>query len=117
MLYEIRNYHLKQESLSDYECWAKTHALPLLEDQLDVIGFWMLGMPIAECQGDIIDELGPADVTWIIRWQNIEQRNKILPALLKSTEWQSIFGYLPGGRSIYRRLESRFCYSLVSARY
>ena len=40
MLYEIRNYHLKQESLSDYECWAKTHALPLLEEQLDIIGFW-----------------------------------------------------------------------------
>ena len=108
MICEIRNYHFNPTLFEAYKIWAKTEAIPYLARSLDVIGFWLNTNDEPEVHGEPQDALGSANSTWIIRWNDVEHRQKVLPGVLSGPEWESIFSRVPGGGKSYLRTESRF---------
>ena len=112
MIFEIRNYHFKTELLSAYKKWAADEAIPYLSRELEVVGFWVSTGDEAEILGEPHDALGVANVTWIIRWEDLVQRNSIQPQVFSSPEWEDIFSRVPGGLDSYLRIEAKFAESL-----
>lgn len=111
-IYEIRNYHFDPARYDEYAEVAKGEYIRYLREHLDIVGFWIeSGIP-AEVRGAEQDELGPANVTWVIRWASKEERDEKLPAVLGTPEWREIFAEVPGGGASYLRIESRFMESL-----
>ncbi|MDE2945392.1 MAG: hypothetical protein OXT63_14475 [Gemmatimonadota bacterium] len=111
-IYEIRNYHFDPARFEEYSEVAKGEYIRYLRKHLDIVGFWIeSGIP-AEVRGAEQDELGPANVTWVIRWASKEQRDEKLPQVLGTPEWREIFAEVPGGGASYFRIESRFMESL-----
>lgn len=113
MIYEIRNYHFKPELFDRYKDWARSKAVPHLGRELDLVGFWVSNADTPEVTGEPQDKLGVANVTWIIRWKDLAQRNDVLPRVLASPEWEAIFSHVPGGRSSYLRIEAKFADALM----
>lgn len=107
MIFEIRNYHFDPSRFEEYKVWAAEQAVPYLKANLDILGFWVSTEVEPEVNGAPHDELGSANVTWIIRWQNTEERDAKFGKVLSSPEWQAIFEHVPGGRASYRRTESK----------
>jgi hypothetical protein len=113
MLFEIRNYHIRPQSFAAYTHWARTHAVPHLSRKLDLVGFWVSNGEPSQISGNAMDELGSANVTWILRWHDMAQRDATLPATFSDPEWESVFALLPGGLDNYLRFESKFAESLT----
>ena len=113
MIHEIRNYHFRPDRFDAYKAWAKERALPYLASQLDLVGFWVNTADAPEVHGEPLDSLGSANITWVIRWRDLEQRNKELPAVLATPEWGEIFSHVPGGLDSYLRRESKFTEALA----
>ena len=113
MVLEIRNYHFNPALFTEYKEWARTGAVPYLSERLDVLGFWVATNDPPEVRGEPLDKIGAANVTWIIRWNDLAHRNKVLPRVLTSPEWKEIFSRVPGGSASYIRREARFAESLV----
>lgn len=111
-LYEIRSYHFAPELLSEYRQWVDQDALPYLASHVDVVGFWIASGDEPEVGGAALDELGSANVTWIIRWDSMAQRAEVWPKVTSGEEFEAIIGKVPGGRTSYRRAESRFANSV-----
>jgi hypothetical protein len=113
MLFEIRNYYVKPDLLEAYKAWGRSEAIPYLSQQLDVVGFWFITKDAPpEIHGEPQDELGPATVTWIIRWNDVAHRNDLMRRLLSSAAWTDIVSRRPGGSATYLRTESRYAESL-----
>ena len=108
MIFEIRNYHFDPARFDAYKEWGEREAVPFLSRELDLVGFWVSAGDDPEIIGRAHDELGTANVTWIIRWRDREQRNEVLPRLFATPEWEDIFSRVPGGLASYLRIESRF---------
>jgi hypothetical protein len=108
MLYEVRDYHYRPDLFDEYQQWAD-RAVPVLRDLLDVVGFWVDSGEASEVGGtDPIDSpIGHANVTWIIRWEDMQDREENLPKALGSQAWRDIWAEHPdpGG---YLQLMSRF---------
>jgi hypothetical protein len=113
MIFEIRNYHFNPDLFEAYKEWGKAEAIPYLSQQLDVLGFWASTNDAPEIRGELQDKLGSANLTWIIRWRDLAQRNDVLPRVLSNPEWQDIISRVPGGRASYLRTEAKFAESLV----
>ena len=113
MIYEIRNYHFRPDLIDAYKAWAKNEAIPHLASQLDVLGFWINSKDAPELNGAPQDPLGTANVTWIIRWRDLAQRNEVLPRILSSPAWQDIFSRVPEGPASYLRIEAKFAEALM----
>ena len=113
MIYEIRNYHFDPALFDDYQAWAEKEAIPFLAQKMEVLGFWVNTSDDPEVLGAPLDELGSANVTWIIRWRDLAHRNDVEPALFKSPEWAEIFSRVPGGMDSYKRIEAKFTKSLM----
>lgn len=111
-IYEIRNYHFDPARFDEYSEVAKGEYIRYLREHLDIVGFWIESEIPAEVRGAEQDELGPANVTWVIRWASKEERDEKLPAVLGTPEWREIFAEVPGGGGSYLRIESRFMESL-----
>lgn len=111
-IYEIRNYHFDPARYEEYAEVAKGDYIRYLREHLDIVGFWIESGVPAEVRGAEQDELGPANVTWVIRWASKEERDEKLPAVLGTPEWREIFAEVPGGGASYLRIESRFMSSL-----
>ena len=92
---------------------AKAEATPHLASQLDVLGFWINSKDAPEVNGAPQDYLGTANVTWIIRWRDLAQRNEVLPRVLSSPAWQDIFSRVPEGPASYLRIEAKFADALM----
>jgi len=108
MVFEIRNYHFDPDRLDEYKVWARERAIPYFNQFVDVVGFWADCGIDEEVRGAPLDDLGPATVTWIIRWESHEQRQREMPQIIGSEDWKQIFAHVPGGASSYRRIECRF---------
>jgi hypothetical protein len=108
MIFEIRNYHFDPARFDAYQEWGKKEALPYLSRELDLVGFWVSTPDAPEVVGRPHDELGTANVTWIIRWRDRAQRDEVLPRVFATPEWNDIFSRVPGGLSSYLRIESKF---------
>ncbi|MXX78747.1 MAG: hypothetical protein F4Z33_07235 [Gemmatimonadales bacterium] len=111
-IYEIRNYHFDPARFDEYAEVAKGEYIRYLREHLDIVGFWIESGTPAEVRGAEQDELGPANVTWVIRWTSKEERDEKLPEVLGTPEWREIFAEVPGGGVSYLRIESRFMSSL-----
>ena len=108
MIFEIRNYHFDPARFEAYKQWGQSEAIPYLERELDLVGFWVSTPDPAEVLGRPHDDLGTANVTWIIRWKDREQRNEVMARVFASKEWEDIFSRVPGGLPSYLRIEWRF---------
>ena len=113
MIYEVRNYHFQPELLAAYRDWARETAVPYLTSKMDVVGFWVNTPDPCEVVGEPQDKLGPANVTWVIRWRDLAHRNTDWPAALSGAEWERVLATVPGGMASYLRLESKFAEALV----
>jgi hypothetical protein len=113
MIYEIRNYHFLPDKFDAYKSWAKQRALPYLKRELNLIGFWTNIDAPSEVLGVPNDSLGVANITWIIGWNSLEERNETMARVFASDEWKGIFAHVPGGLDSYLRRESKFTESLV----
>jgi hypothetical protein len=82
--HDLRNTELPfpADLIDAYKAWAKNEAIPHLASQLDVLGFWINSKDAPEVNGAPQDHLGTANVTWIIRWRDLAQRNEVLPRIL-----------------------------------
>ncbi|MDE0003794.1 MAG: hypothetical protein OXQ29_13985 [Rhodospirillaceae bacterium] len=116
MIYEIRDYYIDPAMIDVYEEWTTKRALPYMRRELDLVGFWFLADPEPEVTGAPLDETGAANVTWIIRWDDIETRNREMGRVFSPSgdEWSEIWKQHPG-RQVYRRLEVRFTRNVVAA--
>ena len=111
-IYEVRNYHFDPARFDEYAEVARGEYLRYLREHLDIVGFWVdSGIP-AEVRGAEQDELGSANITWVIRWASKTERDEKLPEVLGTPEWREIFAEVPGGGASYLRVESRFMESL-----
>lgn len=107
-MYEIRNYYFKPELFEAYKAWAKSKALPYLKRELDLIGFWTNLPDAPQVNGQPMDDLGSANITWILQWQDLATRNEVMGKVFATPEWAEIFKDVPGGISSYLRMEAKF---------
>ena len=107
---EIRNYHFEPTRFHEYKKWAETLAVPYLKGRYEVVGFWVNNDMAPEYGGSLpLDEnVRPANITWIIRWQNRAQRDKAWEERRSDPEWEAIVSKVPGGRESYLRTEVKF---------
>ena len=112
MLFEIRSYHVKPNLFEAYKKWGTAEAAPYLSRQLDVVGFWVSTGDEPVVTGEDQDKLGPANVTWIIKWRDLAHRNAALPEIMSSPEWKDISSRRPGGTGTYLRTESKYAESV-----
>lgn len=108
MIYEIRSYHFSSELFEQYKKWIQSGAITYLKNNLDIIGFWIGTENPSEVQGTALDSLGSANVTWIIRWRDMNHRNAVFPEVFSRPEWLTLFSTNPGGLKAYLRAESKF---------
>ena len=96
MLYEIRDYHYRPEIFPDYRKWAE-EAVPVLREQLDLVGFWIDDGVAPEVQGaePMQPALGQANVTWIIRWQDKADRDANFRKAFETEEWKAVWARHP----------------------
>jgi hypothetical protein len=113
MLYEVRNYHFRPDLIADYKVWAKTRAIPYLASVIDVVGFWVSTDDPPEVTGAPMDAMGSANVTWVIRWNDLAHRTDALPKALAGPAWGAIFADVPGGGASYLRIEAKFAEALM----
>ena len=113
MIYEIRDYTFDAKLFDEYKVWAREQAIPYLREHLDIVGFWV-NLDIApEVEGEPLDALSTANITWIIRWEDKAQRDMVSPTERGPAEsWQKIIAQVPGGRQSYRRTVVRFTEAL-----
>ena len=111
MIYEIRNYHYAPERLAEYRVWATDIALPHIRSHMDVLGFWVNVDEPAEVAGKPQDDLGPATVTWIIRWESKAARDAGMRRAFGGDAWRRIMDQNPG-RENYLRTEAKFAEAL-----
>ncbi len=109
MIYEIRDYHYRRDIFEAYEVWAK-EAVVVLRDKLDVVGFWVDdGKHKPEVAGSDPHDcpIGSANVTWIIRWEDMAQRNEVMKTAFTGDAWKSVYAKHPDHDG-YIQLASRF---------
>ena len=51
MIFEIRNYHFDPAHFDAYKQWGESEAIPYLERELDLVGFWVSTADPAEVLG------------------------------------------------------------------
>ncbi|MGH8946920.1 MAG: hypothetical protein ACRDVL_12330 [Acidimicrobiia bacterium] len=107
-LIEVRDYHYDESRLDAYRIWA-TEAGEFLRNRWDMSGFWIdSGEPARISGSDPMDpEHGSANVTWVLRWQNLEEREAAWDDLWKDQAWERIWSRHPGYDG-YLQLSVRF---------
>jgi hypothetical protein len=113
MIYEIRDYYVEPTAMGAYEKWLREHALAYIRSHLDLVGFWVNTDAPVQVTGKALDDIGPATVTWVIRWADIDTRNRMMGAVFGpgAADWAEIVKHHPG-RQHYRRIEARFARAL-----
>ncbi len=108
-IYEIRDYTIESEWFDAYKTWAKELAAPWLKSNLEVIDFWMDEGESPEVSGSnpIVSENGQPNVTWIIKWDSREIREKEFPTIMSSDAWKEIWSKHPN-ENAYLHLNVRF---------
>ncbi|MBV1879024.1 MAG: NIPSNAP family protein [Pseudomonadales bacterium] len=109
MINEIRNYHYNPEKLGLYREWAVNEAVPFLKKHLDVVGFWIDSGATPEISGQQKMQLplGSANVTWIIRWQDMAARKAGHKRVFGGDGWKAVFAKHPDANG-YFQIEAKF---------
>lgn len=97
MIYEIRNYYYDPVKFETYAQWARKKAVPILKANFDVVGLWVNNGEPPEIWGNDIESRkhGPPNLTWVIRWESMEQRNLGHKVFSENQEWQEIWSTHP----------------------
>jgi hypothetical protein len=92
MIHEIRDYHYRSDLFEDYRAWAEK-AVPVLRAHLDLVGFWIDSGREPELTGSdpAPSKHGPANVTWILRWRDMDERAARFRALFGSDDWKAVW--------------------------
>ena len=108
-IYEIRDYTIDSEWFEAYKVWAKDLAAPWLKENLEVIDFWMDEGELPEVSGSnpVVSPNGQPNVTWIIKWDSREIREKEFTKRMSSDEWKEIWSKHPN-ENAYLHLNVRF---------
>ena len=108
-IYEIRDYTIESEWFEAYKEWAKEIAAPWLKENLEVINFWMDAGEPSEVSGSnpIVSSNGQPNVTWIIKWDSREIREKRFTETMSSNGWKEIWARHPN-ENAYLHLNVRF---------
>ena len=106
---EIRSYHYDPDKFEAYKQWALDEAVPYLKANLDLIGFWIDNSIPAEVTGQRPSamELGSANITWIIRWNDKAARDEGHKTVFGSDGWKDIWSRHPDPNG-YLQMEARF---------
>ncbi len=107
-LFEVRNYHIEPGQLANYKIWISEHGLPHIRQHMHVVGFWVKGDGDAEISGSPLDDMGAANVTWVIKWHSKEEAEKTKEKVFGTPTWQGIFAKFPGGGDAYKRVEVKY---------
>jgi hypothetical protein len=113
MLYEIRNYQFEPTLFEEYKTWVRQRALPWLETQIDLVGFWTNLPEPVWIDTEWTDGPAAANITWIIRWPDKATRDVEFARVFGSEEWAEIFNDVPGGWESYLRMEGKFAERLA----
>lgn len=108
-MFEIRDYHYRQDLFAEYKQWAEL-AVVVLREKLDVVGFWVEEGNLApEIAGSDSFEspIGTANVTWILRWDSKEARDATLKSAFTGADWEAVMAKHPDPDG-YLQLSSRF---------
>jgi hypothetical protein len=112
-MFEIRNYTIRPERFATYKVWARDVAVPHLAKKLDLVGFWVNTDDPVQTVNPSDDPLGPANVTWILRWPDQETREQVMSTAFVGKDWEEVFAQLPGAMDNYARIEVKFAESLA----
>lgn len=107
-LIELRDYHYRSDRMDAYRAWA-VEAGAFLRDRWDMEGFWIdSGEPPHIFGSDPMDPpLGSPNVSWRIRWPDLERREEEWEALWEDPEWNDLWSKHPGFEG-YLQLSVRF---------
>lgn len=108
-IYEIRDYTIDPECYEAYGAWAREHAVPWLQANLDVVGFWMdIGEP-PEVAGSapVVSPNGQPNVTWILRWPDRATRDAGFAEVFGSDGWKAVWALHPNPNA-YLHMNARF---------
>lgn len=96
-VFEVRDYHYDRARWPEYTAWA-SEAAQILRDRFDLLGFWIDADIPARVMGSDPMELphGHANVTWVIRWASLEERESHWAALWEDDEWHDCWDRHPG---------------------
>lgn len=105
---EVRDYHYDVERWPAYETWAH-EAAQVLGERLDLVGFWIdAGIPTRVMGSEPIElPYGHANVTWVIRWPDMETRESRWEQLWEDDVWTECWARHPGFDG-YRNMSVRF---------
>jgi hypothetical protein len=106
---EIRDYTFEAETFEAYKAWAEEMAVPWLKANLNVIDFWIDCGIEAEVSGTNpqVSPNGQPNITWIIRWDSIEDRRENFTKIMGSPEWKTIWAEHPNEKG-YLQMNARF---------
>ncbi|MGA7227093.1 MAG: hypothetical protein WBZ40_14000 [Acidimicrobiia bacterium] len=107
-LYEFRDYHFRRDLWDEYKRWWEA-ALPYFSDRFDLLGLWFdSGIPARIGGTDPMDQPhGSANVTWILRWDDIETRDALWSAMWDDPEWLDLWSRHPDEDG-YHQMSVRF---------
>ncbi len=113
MLYEIRNYHYDPDKFDAYRQWAIDEAVPFLKANLDVVGFWVDSGDLPEVTGKTPMDLplGSANITWILRWDDMDARNEGHKRVFQGEGWKEVWSRHPDANG-YLQMEAKFAKAL-----
>ncbi len=95
-LYEFRHYHYRGD-LDEYRQWWLT-PIEVLRVHLDIVGVWIDSGIDSRIAGSAPTDLphGSANVTWVIRWDDLAQREAGWEALGQDPAWTDAAERHPG---------------------
>jgi hypothetical protein len=113
MIYELRDYFVEPSAMQAYGKWVSELAVPYIRKHLDLVGFWIATDDPVQVTGAALDPIGAANVTWVLRWADVDERNRRMGECFGpgAAEWAGIVGQHPG-RQHYRRIQSRYARGL-----
>ena len=108
MILEIRDYHYRPDRVDDYRVWAE-QAVDFFGDRWDLVGWWMDSGEEPLLMGEDPMDLrhGLANITWMLRWDDREQREAEWAALREDPEWMKLRDQHPGFDG-YHQMAVRF---------
>ena len=112
-MYEIRNYWIDSAHFDEWIKWFGEKAAPLFRAQWDMVGFWSSNDIPPTYGGAHPEAKGtPANLTWIIRWDDKEQRDLGWKNLGVLDEWKKVLAQRPGGSEWLLHIEAKFAESI-----
>jgi hypothetical protein len=91
MIFEIRNYYYDPNSLEAYQQWGSNEDVKsIMDEHMDIVGFYVdSGEPTIFGGVDPTPSPhGTPTLTYIIRWESMEHRNRGWKELSENPKWK-----------------------------